>query len=219
MEGVVSPEGAARKRTLPGRGLLLRMRRFVEDRRGVGAIEFAIVAPLMIMTYIGAFEISVAVSLSRKVNRASSTVSDLLTRSKTTNTTTLASMKDVTRNIIAPFPQDYYTLKITGIAVDADGNATIAWSRGWTRAEGGGEDGEDSGEMEVEIFAGTKGDAVTLPKEMDAKNTFIVRTEFTVQYKILLMAPGLSSELRSLPLERTSFFRQREGDGITCSDC
>lgn len=218
MEGVVSPEAAARKRTLPGRGLLLRMRRFVEDRRGVGAIEFAIVAPLMIMTYIGAFEISVAVSMSRKVNRASSTVSDLLTRSKTTNTTTLNSMKDVTRNIIAPFPQHYYSLKMTGIAVDAAGSATVAWSLAWAREKGKNKD-KDGNEMEKASTPYTKGDAVTLPKEMDAKSTFIVRTELNVPHTILLMAPGLSSELRSLPLERTSFFRQREGDGITCSGC
>lgn len=193
---------AARDKVSQGRGLLMRMRRFLADRRGVGAIEFAIVAPLMIMTYVGAFEISVAVSMSRKVNRAASTVSDLLTRSKTTNVTTLAAMTDVTKNIVAPFSQDGHTLKITGIAVDAAGQATIAWSYGA---------GADT--------AYAKGKTVTLPKDMSAKSTFLVRTEFAVPHTILLMAPGLSKDLRSFELERTSFFRQREGDGITCSGC
>ena len=79
------------------------------------------------MTYIGAFEITVAVTMSRKISRASSTVSDLLTRTETTNKTTLDSMKDVTKNIVAPFSQDGYSLKITGIAIDSSGKATVAW--------------------------------------------------------------------------------------------
>lgn len=186
-----------------GRGLLLPLRRFIADRRGVGAIEFAIVAPLMIMTYIGAFEISVAVTVSRKVSRASSTVSDLLTRNDKIDADTLASMKDVTKNILAPFSQDGYTLKITGITVNAAGTATVAWSYG-----GGGDS------------AYAKGATVTtLPKEMDAKSTFIVRTEYSVPYKILLMAPSLSSNVTTLPLSRTSYFRQRTGEGIACSGC
>lgn len=184
-------------------GLLMPLRRLLRDRRGVGAVEFAIVAPLMIMTYIGAFEISVAVTMSRKVSRASSTVSDLLTRNETINAATLASMADVTKNVVAPFSQNGYTLKITGIAVDTAGKATVAWSYG------GGSDA-----------AYTKGATVTnLPKEMDATKTFVVRTEYTVPHKILLMAPGLSSSVTTLPLSRTSYFRQRSGEGITCGDC
>ncbi|MGB3812794.1 MAG: TadE/TadG family type IV pilus assembly protein [Shinella sp.] len=201
-ERIASSPVAARDKVLQGRGLLMRMRRFLTDRRGVGAIEFAIVAPLMIMAYIGAFEISVAVSMSRKVSRASSTVSDLLTRSKTTSATTLAAMTDVTKNIVAPFSQDGHTLKITGIAVNAAGQATIAWSHGA---------GADA--------AYAKGAAVTLPKDMTATSTFLVRTEYAVPHTILLMAPGLSADLRKFDLKRTSFFRQREGDGITCSGC
>ncbi|WP_411034734.1 TadE/TadG family type IV pilus assembly protein [Shinella sp. BYT-45] len=185
-----------------GRGVLLRLRRFVDDRRGVGAIEFAIVAPLLIMTYIGAFEISVAIAMSRKVSRASSTVSDLLTRNETTNLATLDSMKDVTKNVIAPFSQEGYTLKITGIAVDADGNATVAWSRDQKAAS-----------------PYSKNGPVTLPANMDARSTFIVRTELTVPHTILLMAPGLSSSLNKINLSKTSYFRQRTGERITCSDC
>ena len=65
------PETGTVERALKG-GMLLRLRRFVDDRRGVGAIEFAIVAPLLIMAYVGAFEVSVAITALRKVSRASS---------------------------------------------------------------------------------------------------------------------------------------------------
>ncbi|UPA24535.1 TadE/TadG family type IV pilus assembly protein [Shinella oryzae] len=187
----------------PAKGLLLRLRRFIADRRGVGAIEFAIVAPMLIITYIGAFEISVAISMARKVSRASSTVSDLLTRNESTTAAVLASMKDVTSNVITPFKQDGYTLMITGIAIDAAGSAKVAWSRD-----------QDGGTPY------TKGSTVILPPDVAVKDAFIVRTEYTVPHKILLMAPGLSSHINNITLGKTSYFRKRTGETIiTCSDC
>ncbi len=177
--------------------------RLLRDRRGVGAIEFAIVIPLLIMTYIGAFEISVAMTVYQKVYRASATVSDLLTRTQTTSLAGLDSMKDVTRAILSPFvPSETSTLKITGITVDATGKATVAWSRDQNKGT-----------------PYTKGIAVTLPGEMDAKSTFIVRTEYVVPHSVLLMMPGLSSSLNTLPLSKTSYFRQRVGEKVDCTDC
>jgi Flp pilus assembly protein TadG len=185
------------------RGALLRLRRFVEDRRGVGAIEFAIVAPLLIMAYVSAFEVTVAITASRKVSRASATVSDLLTQSNSTNKATLDTMKDLVAKIVAPFPvNSAYTLKITGVAVAADGKATVAWSRDQAGAP---------------PYA--KGRAVELPGDMEAKETFIVRTELSLPYSILLLAPNLDSNLNKITLGRTSYFRLRVGKKIDCSDC
>ena len=184
-------------------GILLRLRRFIEDRRGVGAIEFAIVAPLLMMAYVSAFEITVAITASRKVSRASATVSDLLTQSNSTSKATLDTMKDVVAKIVAPFPLgSEYTLKITGVAVAADGKATVAWSR-------------DQGGNAPYV----KGNVVDLPSDMEAMETFIVRTELSVPYSILLLAPNLDSDINKITLGRTSYFRLRRGKQIDCADC
>lgn len=183
-------------------GVLCGLRRLIVDRRGVGAIEFAIAAPLLIMFYVCAFEISVGVTMSRKVNRASATVSDLLTQSQTTNKATLDTMKTVTKTVIAPFSEDGYSMKITGIAIAADGKATVAWSRDQNAQQ---------------PYA--TGLVVTLPSSLEAKSTFIVRTELTVPHTLLSMMPTLASSLNKINLSKTSYFRQRTGDKITCSDC
>jgi Flp pilus assembly protein TadG len=184
-------------------GVMLQFRRFIEDRRGAGAVEFAIIAPLLIMAYIGAFEISLAMTVSRKVSRASSTVSDLLTQTTSTDKAALDTMKVVATNILAPFAAGAYSLKITGITVDKDGKANVAWSRDQNASA---------------PYA--KGSVVTLPSDMEAKDTFIVRTEFSVPHAILLMMPGLSaSSLNSLNLSKTSYFRQRVGSAVECADC
>lgn len=202
MGSLLSSPGADRKRQPRMGGVFLKLRRLVEDRRGVGAIEFAIVAPLLVVAYVGAFEVSVAVTMLRKVNRASSTVSDLLTQSQTTNKATLDTMKEVTKTVIAPFAQDGYSLKITGIAVAADGKATVAWSRDQSAGK---------------PYA--TGASVTLPSTLDAKSTFIVRTELVVPHTVLLMMPSLASTFNKVDLSKTSYFRQRTGEKITCSDC
>ena len=198
-----SPDAGKVERPVAG-GMLRRLRRFVDDRRGVGAIEFAIVAPLLVMAYVGAFEVSIGITALRKVSRAASTVSDLLTQANATNTATLDTMPDVAKKILAPFQleTDKWSLKITGIAVDIDGKATVAWSRNQKKEK-----------------AYTKGEVVTLPEEMEASDTFIVRTELTVKHKVLLLAPNLNSRYNELPLSKTSYFRQRVGDRIDCSDC
>jgi len=201
MRTVFSPVLAGKKVALQGRSLLHRLGR---DRRGAGAIEFAIVAPLLIMAYVSAFEISVGINMSSKVSRAASTVSDLLTQDTATTADTLDTMKEVTKRVIAPFQQtEGYTLKITGVAVDKDGKATVAWSRDQAKGQ---------------PYA--KGATVVLPSNIQgAKSLFFVRTELSVPYTILLMAPNLSSRLNSFRLAKTSYFGLRKGKEIACSGC
>ena len=112
-------------------------------------------------------------------------------------------MNDVAASIMAPFSTGSYTMKITGISVDADGKATVAWSR--------------------DQAAGTpyaKNSTVALPDDLTDTPTFIVRTEFVVPHEILLMMPGLKgSSVNELDLAKTSYFRQRIGTSIPCGDC
>lgn len=202
MESLVTRRDVIRNERPVKGGVICQFRRLIMDRRGVGAIEFAIAAPLLIMFYVCSFEISVAVTMSRKVNRASATVSDLLTQSQSTNKATLDTMKTVTKTVIAPFSEDGYSLKITGIAIAADGKATVAWSRDQNAQQ---------------PYA--PGLVVTLPSTLEAKSTFIVRTELVVPYTLLSMMPSLASSFNKINLSKTSYFRQRTGDKITCSDC
>jgi Flp pilus assembly protein TadG len=98
------------------------------DRRGVSAVEFALVLPLMITLYIGTVEVAKGIAIYRKVTQAARTVADLATQFRI--------IKNVDRdNILAAGPAVLYPtsdtpLRITLSAVDIDvsGVAKIGWT-------------------------------------------------------------------------------------------
>jgi Flp pilus assembly protein TadG len=53
---------------------------FLRDRKGVAAIEFALIAPIMIAFYFGLSEISMGISTDRQVTHATSVAGDLATQ-------------------------------------------------------------------------------------------------------------------------------------------
>jgi len=53
------------------------VRRLARDERGVSAVEFAMLLPLMLTLYLGAVEISQGIAADRKVTLVSRTVADL----------------------------------------------------------------------------------------------------------------------------------------------
>ncbi|APG82920.1 pilus assembly protein contains TadE domain [Sinorhizobium americanum CCGM7] len=176
--------------------------RLSRDRRGVGGVEFALVAPLLIMAYIGAFELSVGLNVVRKVARASSTVADLVSQEKNVDTVYLDGMSNVAESVLAPYAGTDYTLKITGIQVNGTTTGTVLWSR------------DQDGGTPYPANSTT-----TVPADLEAVNAFVVRTELVVPHELLLFSPDLSSSLSTIDLSRTTYYRQRSGTKIECSGC
>jgi len=53
------------------------LRRFLADKRGVSAIEFAMLLPLMVTLYLGGAEVSQAIAIDRKMTLVARTLADL----------------------------------------------------------------------------------------------------------------------------------------------
>ena len=71
----------------------LRLRRFAKDERGVAAIEFALVLPIMALLLLGCFEVPRFVMVYQKIARTSSGVADLVAQAD--DPITSAQMTDV----------------------------------------------------------------------------------------------------------------------------
>ncbi len=106
--------------------------RFRDEVKAVAAIEFAFLAPLMLLLYVGTVEISAALSANRKLSRASSTLGDLMTQVECITNNNLADMVNIIDDIMYPFDT---TVKVAVAGVQVTGsNVTVDWSHAFNGA-------------------------------------------------------------------------------------
>lgn len=177
--------------------------RFVADTRGLGAIEFAFIAPLLLMVYLTAFELTMGFSAVKRTTSASSVIADLVSQRQSVTVKDLENMQDVAASIFVPYGTEGMLLKITGIAVDATNNPKIAWS--WA----------NNGTTPY-----VQGSTPQVSENLLSPDSFLVRAELSVPHELLLYLPNLAiGENREITIYREYYFRQRIGNGITCGDC
>lgn len=104
------------------------LRRFARDRRGVSAIEFAFIAPVMIGLYLGVVEVSEGISADRKVSLTTATLANLAAQVGTISTADMTNILDASSAVIAPYDKGKLKVTITCINVDATKKATVKWS-------------------------------------------------------------------------------------------
>ncbi|MEJ2435760.1 MAG: pilus assembly protein, partial [Pseudolabrys sp.] len=85
--------------------------RFGRDRRAVSAVEFALVAPLMITLYFGCVEVSDGVAADRKVSLTAATLANLAAQETSISSSQMDNILAASTAIIAPY--DVSRLKVT----------------------------------------------------------------------------------------------------------
>ncbi len=121
------------------RALLAIVRRFGRDRRGVSALEFALIAPVMVAMYLGAAEMTMALTADRKVTGAATSVADLVTQDDLITNAELADIYAAGDAILFPNDPADLSIRITSIRMDIDGDVFVDWSeaRGLTPLDTG----------------------------------------------------------------------------------
>ncbi|NNC35942.1 MAG: pilus assembly protein [Hyphomonadaceae bacterium] len=98
--------------------------RTLKNRDGIAAIEFALIAPIMIGLYIGLAEISLLVTADRNVSHAASVTGDLATQVESLD---VAEVENIFQATIAVMNTSYaksadVTVDMRSFEVDSDGN-------------------------------------------------------------------------------------------------
>ncbi len=166
--------------------------RLARDRSGVSAVEFALLLPLMMTLYIGGIQISEALTISRKVTHVASSLGDLVAQSKTISNTDMSNILDAAEAVVAPYSVNSLTIRVSGVSIDKDGKATVAWS-----------DARHTTPL-------TKGGSITLPTALQQKNSFLVTAEVHYPY-----TPSIGYVLTgSFDLRDQFYLRPRLSDEI-----
>jgi len=135
------------------------------DERGVSAVEFAMLLPLMLTLYLGAVEVSQGIGADRKVTLTARTICDLVSQVSSIGNSDMTNALNAASAVMAPFPTANLKVTVSSIKIDANGKATIDWS--------------DS----LNGTARAKGATVTLPTALNVANSYLVWSEVQYTYK------------------------------------
>src|SRR5476649_2000087 len=108
--------------------ILGKISKIVRDQRGVSAVEFALLAPMMIGLYLGCVEISQGVAADRKVSLVSAALANLTAQVTTISASDMTNILDASGAIIVPYSASLLKMTVTCLKIDANKNVTVKWS-------------------------------------------------------------------------------------------
>jgi Flp pilus assembly protein TadG len=139
-------------------------RRFLADKRGVSAVEFAMVLPLMVTLYLGGVEVSSAVAIDRKVTLIARTLGDLVAQATSVDNSTMTSILSATTAVMAPYSDTNLKITVSSVQINSQGVAKVSWS-----------DTKNGTARPV-------GSTVTLPAALNVASTSLIWAEASYAY-------------------------------------
>jgi Flp pilus assembly protein TadG len=196
-----------------------RIGRLLRDRRGVAALEFALIAPLLLSMYFVTMEVGQGIETNKKVGRSASMIADLVTQQQSTTKADLDAILKIGTAILQPYGRSKPTIIITAIRVtdETTPKIEVVWSRKMV-----------DGAFQADKPAGT---ITTLPPKLNVKGTFLIRVESDLDYYPVITWAASSRNTVGLgvmgdifkdgyiDMGEAYYLRPRMSQTITCSDC
>ncbi len=108
--------------------------KFWRDSRGVSAVEFALILPVMLVMIFGTVEISNLMIADRKLVSATSTTADLFAQTKTVTTPEIADIFLAGSAVMQPLDLNSLSFVVSSVVADAGGVTKVEWSEGYGAA-------------------------------------------------------------------------------------
>jgi Flp pilus assembly protein TadG len=186
-------------------GAKKRAARFKRDAKGVAAVEFALVFPIMIALYLGSVEISGALQANKNVSKIASTVADLVTQQENVTKSEIKAIAEIGEAIMFPYTETAPEITLVGIRVEDKPNprAIVAWSRRYM-----------GGATSQPIAPGTE---IEIPARLKIQDSFLVRGTADLSYKPVVTWSSKGEGVFSM--DETYYLRPRLSAEVTCDDC
>lgn len=179
-----------------GGGIFLR---FARDRRGVSAVEFAMIAPVMIAFYFGLAEFCQGFMAQKRMGHSASMVADLVAQTQVPMT--MEQLDDVVGigdHIMQPFSPEPLQMRVTSLTQGADGIVRVDWSR-----------------ASEDLAPRPDDEVVDIPPDLITDGESLVMSEAFYEYTspVGKYLPGITN------FEQTHYLRPRSVNVVLCSDC
>ena len=154
---------------------------------GLAAVEFAIMAPVMITLYFGVTELADGFTASTKVTSVASTAGDLLAQEKSVCDAEMNDVFTALRSLMYPYPLNQMRIVVSSIVDIGGGVIQVAWS-----------DASNTSPRAV-------GSAVSVPAGLVAANGSVVLAEVVYNYS----SPAGHLIIGSIPLTDKFYLHPR----------
>ena len=152
------------------------VRRYTGNQDGMAAIEFAMIAPILALMFIGAVELSQAITVDRRVTQVASSTADLIARAeKQISQTEITDIMKVGGYIMKPYSEAPVQIIVRNVT-SSPTNATVA-KQSWSCTYQG------TGQTQT---CACSSNNYTLPGNLVSTNDSVVIAEVTYAYKPLL---------------------------------
>ena len=134
------------------------------DRRGVSAVEFALLLPIMVTLYLGSVEVSTGIAIDRKVTLTAHALADISSQYTTITNSDMSNILNASSDIIAPYAVNRLQAVVSELAINNSGVASVVWS---------------------DTLNGTArpvGQIVTIPTALAVANSYLILGEVQYSY-------------------------------------
>lgn len=168
------------------------------DNRGVAAIEFALLLPVLVMLLIGSIEVTMKIWSTQKAEKLSVTLADVVAQSQSVTMSDLTKLTGSVDRIMDPFPFGTNGVVIISSVYRAQDTTEVKVN--WQF--------KTSGSLSVVSKIGEEGDDADMPEDLalNERENVIVAEVF---YKYEPIAPGLMFD--DVVVYRRAFFKPRLG--------
>ncbi len=102
-------------------------KRFKKAQGGIAAVEFALIAPIMIVLFFASVEVSNILIIDRKVTTVTSAVADLVAQDVELTDSEMEDIYAVATALLQPFPSDDFSVTVVSV-IDNGGTTEIDWT-------------------------------------------------------------------------------------------
>lgn len=149
------------------------MDRLKQNEKGVAALEFALIAPFMVMLYLGSVELYHALSADRRVTDLAGATADLVAQSSDITSDQMTNIFDAASTYLKPFGVDNLRITVTSICHDKNNQGRVDWSANYVN---GGPKSYSHGDL-IDLPLNDDGDPV-----LTVKGTSLILAEVTYEY-------------------------------------
>jgi Flp pilus assembly protein TadG len=179
--------------------LNLKSWRWLRDTRGVAAVEFALVVPMVIIVYAGGFEIAQASTVYRKLTDTTVQIANVTSQYTTVAQPDLNTIFGASSQIMAPYSTGPLTIVMSEVTTDASSAAKVTWSKGYP-----------TGTTALAV-----GSAVTMPTGLASPSSNYILVQTTYSYATTIG----SAFVANIPMKDQIFMIPRESPSIPCTTC